>query len=73
MNFDDLGLDDGLTFDEKVSYVLNALDEAKTIVACAMQMIGTGAMPEGQAQGWSMLNLLVRQKEQELEHYLDDE
>ena len=72
MNFDDLGIDD-LDFDEKVTYVLGALEEAKTIVACAMQMFGTGVMPEGQAKGWNMLNLLVRQKERELEPYLEDE
>lgn len=72
MRFDDPGIDD-LPFDEKLTYVQNALDEAKQIVACAMQMIGTGAMPKGQTHGWTMLNLLVRQKERELEKYEDDE
>jgi hypothetical protein len=72
MKFDDPGIDD-LPFDEKVAYIVKALDEAKTIVACAMQMIATGAMPKGQTQGWTMLNLLVRQKERELEKYLEDE
>jgi hypothetical protein len=72
MNFDDIGLDD-LTHEDRVAFVLHAMEEAKLIIGSAMQMLSTGAIPENQAIGWQMLNLLVRQKEKELEKYLDDE
>jgi len=72
MDFDDNDFND-MNHEEKVTFILEALEEAKTIVACAMQLIGTGVMPKGQTKGWNMINLLVRQKERELERYLDDE
>jgi len=72
MNLDNMGLDD-LTRDEKIAFVLHAMDEAKLIIASATQMLNTGVIPENQTTGWQMLNLLVRQKEKELERYLDDE
>lgn len=72
MNFDDMGLDE-LTFDEKLAFILHAMDEAKLIIGSAMTMLTTGVIPENQATGWQMLNILVRQKEKELESYLEDE
>ena len=72
MNLDNMDLDD-LTHDEKLAFVLHAMDEAKLIIGSAMQMLTTDAIPENQATGWQMLNLLVRQKEKELEKHLDDE
>jgi len=71
MNFDDIGIDD-LTREDRIAFVLHALEEAKLIIGSAMQMLSTGAIPESLATGWQMLNLLVRQKETELEKYLDD-
>lgn len=72
MNFDDIGLEN-LTREEKIAYILHAMDEAKLIVGSAMELLGTGVIPENQADGWNMLSLLVRQKEKELEHYLTDD
>lgn len=72
MNFDNMDLDD-LTHDEKIAFILHAMDEAKLIIGSAMQMLSTGVIPGNQATGWQMLNLLVRQKEKELEKHLDDE
>jgi hypothetical protein len=72
MNFDDIGLED-LTREEKIAYILHAMDEAKLIVGSAMELISTGVIPKNQTDGWNMLSLLVRQKEKELEYYLDDE
>lgn len=72
MDLNNIDIND-LSREEKLEYVLYALDEAKKLVAVAMQMLNTDLIPDAQIAGWQMLNLLVRQKEQELERYLGDE
>lgn len=58
--------------DEKIDFILSALEQAKMIVSIAMQQLSIGAMPQTQSKGWMVLNLLVREKERELEQYLFD-
>ena len=72
MDLNDIDIND-LSKEEKLKFVLHALEEAKKLVAVAMQMLNSEIIPKGQIAGWQMLNLLVRQKEKELEAYLDNE
>jgi len=72
MDLNDIDIND-LSKEEKLEFVLHALEEAKKLVAVAMQMLNSEIIPKGQIAGWQMLNLLVRQKEKELEAYLDNE